>query len=113
MWNVHLDVATDGGPDRTITLQFTLNRMPLTVPSGGVSGAGWSCADPSGAALGSASSTYIGGSGQVVTCTFDYAGSAPPVLSINAEDAHPNTAPATIHYWAKVQSGSDTNSLSG
>ncbi|NHA01307.1 sigma-70 family RNA polymerase sigma factor [Nocardioides sp. W3-2-3] len=78
-WSVEVVPAVDGGPARTITARVQFTDGLIVLDTYQVDGAGWTCT-----------------SGSAITCTFDYAGTAPPPLTVWVQSLLPPGGTVTL-----------------
>lgn len=78
-WSVAIVPAVDGGPARTITAQVQFTGGLIVLDTYQVDGAGWTCT-----------------SGGTITCTFAYAGTAPPPLTVWVQSLLPPGGTVTL-----------------
>ncbi|WP_141005383.1 hypothetical protein [Nocardioides humi] len=90
-WRLTVPVTASGAAGYQVTADLTMGSDTL-VPAGGVTGAGWTCWDQGGTTqIGAGSEYLLPGPDPdadppveafVLSCRFDYAGTAPPDLTI-------------------------------
>lgn len=78
-WSVEIVPAVDGGPARTITARVQFTGGLIVLDTYQVDGVGWTCT-----------------SGSAITCTFDYAGTAPPPLTVWVQSLLPPGGTVTL-----------------
>ncbi len=78
-WSLEVVPTVNGGPPRTITAQISFVAGGLVFDAGQVTGAGWSCT-----------------SNTVMTCTYSYAGTAPPPVTVHVQSLLPPGGTVTL-----------------